>query len=332
MENKINSIMKNYKGNNIPKIDMHAHYLPDAYRKELLNKVKGNPDGFPTPEWDVETNLKVMEHLGITAAMLTLSAPHINFGDQKAAKILARKVNEDGAEIIKKYPYKFGLIASLPLPDVDDSIEEIIYAMDVLHADGFAFPTNTQGVYLGNPCLDPIFQELNKRKAVVILHPNKPSSVPENVAEELSIPAMEYLFDTTRTVTNMILKGTIRRFPDIKFVIPHAGAFLSILCDRLDSFFRFGYVQNDGEKINVYAELKSLYYDIAGMCLPNQLKTLLEIADIEHLFYGSDYPYTPDYGCTILADLIEKTELLTDEQRHNIYYTNALKLFPRLVN
>ena len=165
--------------------------------------------------------------------MLTISSPHINFGHEKAAKILARKVNEDGAEIVKKYPNKFGLIASIPLPNVEDSIEEIKYAMDVLHVDGFALPTNAQGVYLGDPCTtDPIFQELNKRKAVVVIHPNKPSSVPENVNEELPIPAMEFLFDTTRTVTNMIFKE-LRHFPNIKFIIPHAGAFLSILLMNL---------------------------------------------------------------------------------------------------
>lgn len=328
---KLNSVMKNYKGNNLQKIDMHVHYIPKAYRGELELKVEGDPDGFPTPEWDVETHLKMMEHLGIIMTMLTLSSPHLNFGDPEAAKITARKANEEGAEIVSKYPGKFGLIASLPLPNVKDSIEEIKYASDVLHADGFAFPTNTQGVYLGDSCLDPILEELNRRKAVVILHPNEPSSVPQNVNEGLPIPAMEFLFDTTRTVTNMILKGTIRRFKDIKFVIPHAGAFLPILGDRLDGFFRKSYLLDGGEKVDVYGELKRLYYDVAGMCLPRQLKILLEIADPSHLFYGSDYPYTPEAGCIMLAEDLDKTEIFTDELRQDIYYNNALKLFPRLI-
>lgn len=329
---RINSMTKNYKGSSKPKIDMHVHYIPELYRKELEDKTEGDPDGFPTPEWDVETHLEMMEHLGITTTMLTLSSPHINLGDQKAAKILARRSNEYGAEIVKKYPHKFGLIASLPLPNVKDSIEEIRFALKNLNADGFALPTNTQGVYLGDSCLDSIFEELNKHRAVVILHPNKPSSVPENVAEGLPIPAMEFLFDTTRTVTNMILKGTIRRFKDIKFVIPHAGAFLPILCDRLDGFFRKAYLLDGKEKINVYDEIKSLYYDVAGMCLPRQLKILLELTDSSRLFYGSDYPYTPEVGCIQLADLLDKTELLTNKERQDIYYDNALKLFPRLVD
>lgn len=91
---------------------------------------------------------------------------------------MAHKVNGEGAEIVRKYPDKFGLLASLPLPNVEDSIEEIKYVLDVLHVDGFTLPTNTLGIYLGNSCLDPVMAELNKRKAVVVLHPNKPSSVP----------------------------------------------------------------------------------------------------------------------------------------------------------
>ena len=139
---------------------------------------------------------------------------------------------------------------------------------------------------------------------------------------------MEFFFDTTRTVTNMILKGTLRRFPDIKFVIPHAGAFLSILADRIAPALQ---ITNPENKIDVYTELKGLYYDVAGCCVPRQLANLLQIVDISHLFYGSDYPYTPGYGCIVLADALDKTDLLTDEQRHAIYYDNALKLFPRLI-
>lgn len=327
MENNMKTLIKNYKGNGIHKVDMHVHYLPQAYREALLNCGEENPDGSPTPQWDPDAHLEVMKYLDISTSMLSISSPHINFGDEKAAKILARRVNEYGSELVKMYPDKFGLLASLPLPNVDYSIKEIQYAMDILHADGFTLPTNTQGVYLGNPCLDPIFEELNRRKSVVVLHPNKPSSVPKNVAEDLPIPLMEFFFDTTRTVINMILKGTLRRFPDIKFVIPHAGAFLSILADRIALVFEMLVPEN---KIDVYAELKGLYYDVAGICLPRQLANLLQIVDINHLFYGSDYPYTPKDLCIVLADALDETDLLTAEQRHAIYYDNALKLFPRL--
>ncbi|MCI1946177.1 amidohydrolase family protein [Clostridium luticellarii] len=318
------------KVSSVPKIDVHVHYLPKAYREALLSSGEEKPDGFPTPEWNVDKHLKVMKHLGIATTMLSISSPHVNFGDDEAARILARKVNEDGAEVVKKYSDKFGLLASLPLPNVKGSIEEIEYALDILNVDGFTLPTNTRGVYLGNPCLDPVFEELNKRKAVAVLHPNKPSSIPEGVNEGLPVPAMEFLFDTTRTVINMILKGTLKHYPDIKFVIPHAGAFLAILADRLDPFLERIPVGKEKVNVDVYAELKGLYYDVAGFCLPRQLENLLQIVDASHLLYGSDYPYTPEFGSFALVALLEKTKLLTDKERRAIYYDNALKLFPRL--
>lgn len=320
--------------NDTHKIDLHAHYIPGAYKKALLECGEKNPDGFPTPAWSSEEHLEAMECLNITASMLSLSSPHINFGDKNAAKALARDANEYGAELVRKYPRRFGLLASLPLPDVESSIAEIRYAMDVLHADGFSLPSNTRGVYLGNERLDPILEELNKYKSVVAIHPNKPSSIPADVAEELPIPIMEFFFDTSRTVANMILKGTVTRFADIKFVIPHAGAFLPILADRLAAAIQMmhsifnGHIENNS--VDVYSNLRILYYDVAGVCLPRQLPAMMQLADADHFLYGSDFPYTPLPACMKLEEALKNTELLTEEQRRRINYANALQLFPRL--
>lgn len=328
MERNMENIIKKYKSSNVPKIDVHVHYVPRAYREALLKYSKKDPDGFPTPQWDAQTHLHVSEHLGISMSMLSITSPHINFGDNYAAKVLAREVNESGAELVQKYSGRFGLLASLPLPDVTASVEEIRYAMDVLHADGFTLPTNTRGVYLGNPCLNPIFAELNKRKAVVAIHPNAPSVVPENVLENLPLPLMEFFFDTARAVTNMILQGTLKRFSDIKIIVPHAGAVLPILADRLQVGLQLLNKGKDG--IDVYDALRGLYYDAAGVCLPRQLAALLQLVDSTHVLYGSDYPYTPEDGCIYLADELDKTSVITQEQRYALYRENALYLFPRL--
>ena len=328
MDRQMESIIKNYKGSGIPKIDMHVHYVPQAYREALLNCGEKNRDKFPTPDWNVETHLDVAKQLGVSTTMLSITSPHINFGDNHAATILARKVNEDGAELVQKYPDQFGLLASLPLPDVAASIEEIQYAMDVLHVDGFTLPTNTQGVYLGNPCLDPIFAELNKRKAVVALHPTTPSAVPGNILEDLPMPLMEFFFDTTRTIVNMILKGTLKRFPDVKFIVPHVGAFLPILADRIHIGLQV--LKSGEDSSDVYAALRGLYFDVAGICLPRQLAAMMQLVETDHFLYGSDYPYTPTVGCIYLADALDKTDLLTNDQRRAIYRDNAVKLFPRL--
>lgn len=325
------------KKKNMSKIDFHVHYLPKTYKEVMLKYYGERPEDSKTPDWDAESHLEAMDCLGISTSMLSLSSPHINFGDKELTKELAREFNEDGAALMKKYPGRFGLFASLPLPDVEDSIAEIQYAMNALHVDGFALPTNTQGVYLGDERLNPIMEELNRYKSFVVIHPNKPSSVPAHVMEGVPIPWLEFFNDTTRTVTNMIIKGTMKRFPDIKFIIPHAGAFLSISADRLSGALQgktSAYYNNQikPEDTDVYVTLKGLYYDVAGVCLPRQLPCLMQLVDVEHLLYGSDYPYTSLPACMILADMLDKTELLTDRQRQSIYSENALRLFPRLLN
>jgi predicted TIM-barrel fold metal-dependent hydrolase len=313
-----------FRGNKHPKIDVHSHYIPDAYLEALIRHGEENTDGFPAPKWNAEEHIKVMNKLGIETSMISISSPHINFGDADEAAALIRKVNDFGAELAVQYNGRFRLMASLPVPYTKAAIEEMQRCKSDLRVDGFALPTNTRGTYLGSSEFDPVFKELNRVGAVVVLHPNKPGLVPAGVNEGLPIPAMEFLFDTTRTVTNMILKGTFEKYPDIKFVIPHAGAFLSLLADRLVLFLELGGKLKKGaiEKI-----LKGLYYDLAGACLPRQLENLLELTGHEHLLYGSDTPYTPEPGCVILADALDKTKLLTDEQREDIYYNNAKGMF-----
>jgi 6-methylsalicylate decarboxylase len=311
-----------------PKIDLHVHYLTDAYREGLIGRGESNPDGFPTPHWDPESHLEAMKNLRITTSMLAISSPHVNFGDETATKLLARKVNDYGAEVVKKYPGKFGLLASLPLPNVKDSIEEIHYACDILNADGFTLPTNTQGIYLGNPSLDPIFEELNKKSAVVVLHPNKPSAVPENVVTGLAIPMMEYFFDTTRTVLNMIFNGITKRFPELKIIIPHAGAVLPIIADRIAPVV----LHDPAFQVDINDELKKFYYDLGGVRLPRQITRILQLVDTDRLFYGSDYPYTPEFMCQKNADMLDQTDVITQEQREAIYFGNASALFARKNN
>jgi len=314
------------------KIDLHVHFLPQAYKEAL--SLHGGPsrDRFPVPGWDAERHLEDMAQLGIAMAFLSLSSPHFNFGDNVAAGVVARKSNEEGAELARRYPENFGLFASLPLPDLNGSVAEIEYATHVLQVDGFALPTNARGVYLGNPVLDPVMEALNTCGAVAAVHPNRPGSIPDNVADSIPIPIMEFFFDTTRTVTNLIVNGTLQRFPNIKWIVPHAGAFLPLLVDRLSAFLQFMPPQTDEPVPDVFDLLSRLYYDVAGFCLPRQLGVLLQTVDISHLVYGSDYPYTPVFGCSMLADALENTDLLSAETRHSIFRDNALKLIPRLNN
>jgi hypothetical protein len=190
------------------KIDVHAHYLPAGYADEMRKAGITHPDGMPDyAEWSPELALETYEQFGIATGILSISSPGVHYGDDAAARRLARKVNDAGAELVSKYPSRFGLFAVLPMPEVDGSLEEIAYALDVLHADGIGLKTNAHGIYLGDVKFDPIFQELNRRKTAAFIHPTSPSCW-QQCAMGYPRPMLEFPFDTARAVTNLIFSGT----------------------------------------------------------------------------------------------------------------------------
>lgn len=275
-------------------------------------------------------HLEIMDRMKIDAAMISVSSPSVHFGDDAAARLLARKVNEDGARFVTDYPGRFGVMASLPLPDVDGALREIEYAFDVLKADGIVLYTNHHGIYLGDNSLEPVFAELNRRRSVVFIHPTQPGAVPANVLEGFPLPGLEYIFDTTRAVTNLIFNGTLQRYPDIEIIVPHAGAALPILVNRIYGMLQ--HMVSTGQKSTtpkVSKELRCLHYDLAGQPVPYQLMPLLQLVGPERMLYGSDVPYTDEAPSTLLLEKIRSTELLTDVQRKAIFEDNPIALFPR---
>ncbi|MBS4960014.1 MAG: amidohydrolase [Clostridiales bacterium] len=307
------------------RIDVHGHYFPPAYKQLLDRHGIKKPDGFPMPTWSEEQQYKEMDQLNITYSILSISSPHLHFGDSKEAIETAYASNEYGAELVKRSNGKLGFLASLPLPEIDASITEIRHSRS-LGAKGFALQTNSCGVYLGSPKLDDVMEELNKEETVIAIHPTMPSAVPQNVSEELPYPLMEFFFDTTRTITNMILKGALKKFPNIKFIIPHAGAFLPILSDRIASFAQV--VENtDEDQIDIFGDLRKFYYDLSGFSMPKQYDVLCKIAEKENLLYGSDGPFTPLAARIQLAEQMDSK--LEAEIKDMIYLNNAKKLFKK---
>lgn len=303
------------------RIDVHTHYLPPAYNAMLDRRnLKFLDGGMPRPDWSVEQHLKNMEDLSITKAYLSVSSPHLHMGDQVEAAETARGCNEFGAELKKSYPEKFGILASLPLPEIEASIQEVRNCSEHLGIHSFCLMTNSNGVYLGDPALDPVMEELNQIRAVVSLHPTQPGAVPKGACEKLPLPLMEFFFDTSRAVINMILNRTFQKFPDIWFVIPHAGSVLPVLSDRLAGLPA---VLPAFEGIDVRGSLQGLYYDLAGMILPTQMVnlTLLSVPDTQ-LLYGSDGTFTPHPLCRSLAERMDAAV-----GSDMIYTENAKKLF-----
>ena len=305
------------------RIDVHTHYLPPAYyellRKRELHVLDG---GMAIPEWSAEKQLQNMEALSVDYAYLSISSPHLNFGDHAEAADAARACNEYGTDLMRKNPDKLAVMASLPLPGIEESLEEVRYCSQVLGIDRFCLMTNSCGVYLGDPILDPVMEELNKAHAIVGIHPTEPSSVPESCCEDLPFPLMEFFFDTSRAVVNMILHRIFQRYPDIRFIVPHAGAFLPVLSDRLAGVPAVVPKLKDVDFSN---SLHGLYYDLAGVVMPKQFGILKQITDIDHLLYGSDSTFTPLPLCVKLAQ--EMDDGLTKEESQRIYRDNAKVLF-----
>lgn len=312
------------------KIDFQAHYLPKAYCKFLEDEGLYCPDGFPTPEWSEETQQEAMRELGISYALLSVSSPSIYTEDRYRNCDLARRINDQGAEIAANAPGNLGFLATLPLPHVTSSIFEMRRALDTLHADGVGLMTNYGGMYLGDHRLDELMAELNERGALAVLHPTQPAVVIPNVNEEIPIPAFEYFVETTRTFINMVQNDTFTRYPNIKWVIPHGGAFLSVLADRFESFALMLRFADPDRRADIMEDMAHVYFDMAGFSEQKQLEMLLRNVPDTHLLYGSDTPYTDISACVGQAEALENTEKITEAQKKKLFTENALTLLPHL--
>ncbi len=266
-------------------IDMHTHYLPKRYTDALKQHIPGDPDGWPTPAWNEQVTLKFMKKQHISYSLLSLSSPHFNFGNKDETLAIARDANEVGDDLTQRYPDQLGYLASLPLPYEQESVQEIDWAL-AHRARGFTVPTNTRGLYFGTPIFDRVYQQLNQAKAIVALHPNQPAALPQNVNIDLPTPLMGFFMDTTMAFMNLLKYHFFDRFPDIKLIVPHAGAFMGILADRDAMFVKSAY------RSDLYAAMQHVYFDTAGAVMPRQLPMLLTLADRQHIMYGSDIPYT----------------------------------------
>lgn len=312
------------------RIDFHAHAILPSY-VEGLKKLKIDAvaeEGFPLPKWSIENHLKFMDDAGIDFTILSMATPHIYNGKdkEKISIELAREINEDFAAICKKYPDKFGFVATLPIPSVEGSIAEIKYSAEKLGALGVKVASNSDGIYLGDEILDPIFEELNKRKSLIILHPSPAKTLPrEKVVTGKVMALYEYPADTTRAVLNLLANGTLEKFSEIKFVVPHCGSFLPYMKQRAAAMFQLLAGMKMMPPVNISSGMKNLYFDLAGDPMPEEMDILLKIASEEKFLYGSDYPYVP-------AEILLKKKNLLDAElakrtlTEKIYIDNAKKL------
>ncbi len=273
-------------------IDVHAHFVNDAYVAAAREAGVEHPDGMPGwPAWSVPAHLDLMERGGIEKSYLSVSSPGVHFGDDTAARALAREVNGFGAKVREENPRRFGHFASLPLPDVEGSLAEAAYALETLGADGVAVETNHHGVYLGDARFEPLWQDLDRRGALVFVHPTSPPNA-DSVSLGRPRPMLEFLFDTARAASDLLFAGVLARYSRIRWVLTHGGGALPLLADRMELFRTLAGV-GAADAPSALEQLGSLWYDMAGTPFPRQIPAFEAAFGTERLLYGSDHCWTP---------------------------------------
>ena len=301
------------------RIDFHAHAILPSYVAALktLGIDAAAEEGFPLPKWSAENHLQFMEAAGIDFAILSMATPHIS--DKNAA----REINHEFAELCRRFPKKFGFVATLPLPNVESSIDEFKFATEKLGALGVKVASNSDGVYLGDERLDPIFAALNEKNSLVIIHPSPAKLLPrEGVVTGKVMALFEYPTDTTRAILNMLANRTLEKFPRLKVIVPHCGSFLPYMKQRAASMFQMLAAMNLMEPVNFAAGFEKLFFDTAGDPMPEQFDMLLQVASLDKIIFGTDYPYVPaqvELGRKKLFDKELSRRGLTDK----IYVDNA---------
>ena len=305
------------------KIDVHAHYLTPVYRKSVYENYGEKPDGVATPPWDVASQLKLMEENHIDYALLGISSPYFYPAKEDEALALTRENNREAHDMIQGHEDKLAFLAALPALSPDKCEEVIDEALD-LGAKGFSLNTNMDGVYMGDPALDPLMEELNSRKALVHIHPTSPSAVPSGACKGFPIPGFEFFCDTTRAFINMSLNHTFKKFPNIRFIFSHAGAFIAFLAQRINGVCGF---MEEKDRPDIYGDLSRAYFDLAGFSEKYQLEALKDVTPISHLFYGSDFPFTPPESIKATRKDLEESQKLTDEEKEMVFFENAKEAF-----
>jgi len=300
------------------RIDIHHHLFPPSYADAIVKL--GQP---PPPAWTPGNSIEEMDTSGIAAAILSLSPPNIVFPDAAVARRLARDVNEYGTGLKASFTGRFGLFAVLPLPDIEASLSEIEFALDDLKAEGIGLMTSYGNKWLGDAAFAPVWEELNRRKAVVYTHPRSPDCC-ANLNDAVPAADIEWATDTTRTIASLLFSGTAARFPNIRWIFSHGGGTMPFLLSRFQYEEK---TRKDREKIlpqGLAYELKKFYYDTAQANHPGALAALLKIAPVSQIVFGTDYPYRT--GAEVIAGLAAQ-EFAPNDLRA-IERDSALRLLP----
>jgi predicted TIM-barrel fold metal-dependent hydrolase len=309
-------------------IDVHHHILPEVFWR-ATNDAENPVGGIVPAPWSTESTLSYMDDAGIDVAITSISTPGVHMGDDAAARDLARRVNELSAELIQERPDRFGGFAALPLPDVDGALRALEYGLDVLKLDGVVLFSNARGIYLGDARFRPLFDELEKRGAVVFVHP---TSSPDPAARSLGLPdtVIDFTTDTTRAVAQLHYGNTFARTPNVKYIFSHAGGTIPYLATRFSIIDEMNVIPGAQERGTAADTLRRLYWDTALSWRPPVLRMLRSVVGMGQVLFGTDYPYLRRDLAVACRHEVEASLELDSEESRAVLADTALTLFPRL--
>jgi predicted TIM-barrel fold metal-dependent hydrolase len=310
------------------RVDVHQHLIPPRYAAWLRAHGVHDAGGRALPEWSADGALSLMAEHEIATAILSVSTPGVRIDPSDAARDpargLARELNEFAARVAQDHPGRFGFFATLTLPDVDGALAEAAYALDSLGASGVILLANALGRYLGDPEDEPLFAELNRRGATLFVHP---STLPGPRIPGVPPFAADFLLDTTRAAYRLVQSGIVRRYPNLRIILSHAGGFVPYASYRLVAALAGEGGMSPGDALE---DLRSFYFDTALSGSVAALPSLLAFAKPGHVLFGSDWPYAPAPVVKLFTAQLDGYAALDATGHAAIDRVSAESLFPRL--
>ncbi len=304
------------------RIDVHHHVVPPNWLNAMNIIGRTNP---PLTHWSVQRSLDDMDKGGVATSILSPTAPQVSTLGKPVAIRIAREANDYSAKLMADHPGRFGIFATLPLPHIDESLKEIEYAFDTLKVDGIGMLTNYGDKWLGYSYFNPIWEELNRRKATIYTHPSDANCC-VNLVQNVPATAIEWGTDTTRTIANLIFSGSSQKYKDINWIFSHGGGSLVAFAERfLVQMVSAPPYKGKFTRESVLAELHRFHYDTAQVTMEGTLGALSRLVPVSQIVYGTDYPYRTAADHTRGVTAFFKGDDLAKVDRGN-----ALRLIPRL--
>jgi len=316
------------------RIDVHQHAIPPFWANDLpyhggdpSGPRSGDSSGPVLPKWSPQQAINLMDSQEIETGILSLTAPGVVGWCDSERREMARRVNEYTAALVAWRPDRFGHFATVPLPDLDGAMSEIEYAFDSLQADGIILLGNYADKYLGDPFFLPLWEELDRREAVVFVHPGLPLPPATGIAG----PLVDYPFATTRTAVQLVLNGVMDRFRRVRIILSHAGGFVPYASHRFAELARV-FRPDAAEPVDILKSFQRFYFDTALSSSSAALPTLTAFSENSHILFGTDYPFAPADVAASFTTKLDAYEGITVDERIAINHSNAWKLFPRLTS